>query len=137
MIYHHLISPAPRNPIYSIPPPSYLLFHKSRTITMQAASNTTQTVLITGLNSYVSAQVALEFLRRGTWRVLATARSQEKYNSIVESEAFAPYSDRIEFHLCTDLTTHDWTDALKGMIRTWIPFHNGLLAATLFSPDKR
>ena len=73
-----------------------------------------QTVLITGLNSFVSVHTTVHFLRNG-WNVRGTVRSKDKGEAVLKLPALQEYLHRLAYFVIVNLETGDFADALKGV----------------------
>ena len=89
---------------------------------------TSQTVLITGLNSFVAVHTALWFLENG-WKVKGTVRSDAKGKHVLGLPALEDHRNRISYIVVESLESGDFSQALEGVdaVRpTWATLGRGL-----------
>lgn len=86
------------------------------------------TVLVTGINGYIGAHVALNLLQAG-YHVLGAVRSAAKGAAILKQKHFTPYADRLTFIEIADISKPGaYDDAVKGHVllsaSTYITFYS-------------
>ncbi|KAK8844562.1 hypothetical protein IAR55_006409 [Kwoniella newhampshirensis] len=72
------------------------------------------TVLLTGITGFLSAHVALVFLKNG-WTVRGTLRSESKRAAVLAVPEYAPYLDHLELFVTGTLENGNYTEAIKGV----------------------
>ncbi|WWC57766.1 uncharacterized protein I303_100301 [Kwoniella dejecticola CBS 10117] len=74
------------------------------------------TVLLTGISGFLSAHVALTFLKNG-WTVRGTLRSPSKKQEILDIPEYKPYVENGQLQLVVTgpLENGDYTEAVKGV----------------------
>lgn len=93
---------------------------------MSLASN--QPVLVTGVNGFVAAWVALTLLRKG-YSVRGTSRSQAKFDALLShNDEFAKYAKegKLTLSIIEDVASSDFSKAMDGVeivMHTASPFH--------------
>lgn len=94
------------------------------------AISKTAPILVTGVNGFVAAWVALTLLRKG-YSVRGTSRSQTKFDALVSNNTeFQKYAKegKLTVEIIEDVATSDFTKAMQGVevvLHTASPFHLG------------